>query len=244
MRRLLWLSGAPLLLAALGCGEGGGEGGGDEAACDQSIAGNICTIAGNQENGYGGDDGPALEALFSLPQDTLTASDGTTYILDWNNHRIRKLEDGIIRHVAGRGELGGTLDDPANSDFNHPTAMLFTPGEDRLLVAAWHNSKIRTLDLATGEIVDTCGDGRRSYWGDGGPALVASLDLPASVAWDPRGQLVILDQANQVLRYIDGAGAIHPLYGRCVIDAPAPTGPGACAAGTEPSACAPMGTSP
>ena len=56
---------------------------------------------------------------------TRCCADGTLYILDWNNHRIRKLDaDGTIRHVAGRGELGGTLDDPANSDFNHPTGFV------------------------------------------------------------------------------------------------------------------------
>jgi DNA-binding beta-propeller fold protein YncE len=233
------------LLAAVGCGSDSDDGADDPAPpCDQTIVGNICSIAGNVESGYAGDDGPALDALLSLPQDTLTASDGTVYILDWNNHRIRKLENGIIRHVAGRGELGGTLDDPANSDFNHPTGMLFTPGEGSLVVAAWHNSMIRTLDLATGVIRDTCGDGRRAYWGDGGPALSASLDLPASLAWDPQGNLVVLDQANQVLRYIDPAGSIHPLYGRCVIDAAPPSGPGACADGQAPTACAPMGPLP
>ena len=226
---------AIIALAAVGCGSD------EESGCDANVVGNICTIAGSTENGYGGDDGPALEALLSLPQDTLTSSDGTVYILDWNNHRIRKLEDGIIRHVAGRGELGGTLDDPANSDFNHPTGMLFTPNEDRMIVSAWHNSKIRTLDLGTSEIVDTCGDGRRAYWGDGGAALTASLDLPASVAWAPSGNLVIMDQANQVIRQIDGSGNIQRLYGRCVIDAAPPSGPGACPAGAEPTACAPMG---
>jgi DNA-binding beta-propeller fold protein YncE len=228
-----------LACGALGCGSDSSG----ERACDQTIAGNVCTIAGSGENGYGGDDGPALEALFSLPQDTLTADDGTIYILDWNNHRIRKLENGVVRHVAGRGELGGTLDDPANGDFNHPTGLLFTPDQNQIVVAAWHNSKIRTLDLATGAIVDTCGDGRRAYWGDGGPALSASLDLPASLAWDSQGNLVVLDQANQVLRFIDPSGVIHPLYGRCVIDAPVPAGPGACAEGQAPSACAPVGAS-
>jgi len=220
------------LAASVGCGSD------EDAGCDQSIAGNICTIAGNTENGYDGDDGPALEALLSLPQDTLTSADGITYILDWNNHRIRKIEGGIIKHVAGRGELGGSLDDPANGDFNHPTGILFAPGEGKMVIAAWHNSKIRELDLATGLIVDTCGDGRRAYWGDNGPALTASLDLPTSLAWSPQGDLVVLDQANQVFRVIDAAGEIHPLYGRCVIDAPAPSGPGAC---DQPSACGPMG---
>jgi len=244
MRRRTTLTLASALAALLaGCGSDEST----EAACDTSIPGNICRIAGLgglEGNGYAGDDGPALEALFSLPQDTQTAPDGTLYILDWNNHRIRKLEDGVIRHVAGRGELGGTLDDPALSDFNHPTGLLFTPDQSGLVVAAWHNSKVRTLDLATGTIVDTCGDGRRAYWGDGGPALTASLDLPASVAWDPTGNLVILDQANQVFRFIDPAGNIHPLYGKCVIDAPAPSGPGACADGVAPTACSAMGASP
>jgi hypothetical protein len=236
MRHLHFL--AASLLATLACGDSG-EG---DGACDQTIVGNICSIAGNVESGYEGDDGPALDALLSLPQDTLTSSDGTIYILDWNNHRIRKLENGIIRHVAGRGELGGTLDDPANSDFNHPTGMLFTPGEGSIVVAAWHNSKIRTLDLARGEITDTCGDGRRAYWGDGGPAISASLDLPASLAWDPAGNLIVLDQANQVLRLVDRSGMIHPLHGRCVIDAPPPSGPGACVDGQQPVACGPMGS--
>jgi DNA-binding beta-propeller fold protein YncE len=223
---------ACLALAAFACGSLLGCSGDEDSGCDQNIAGNVCTIAGSTENGYAGDDGPALEALLSLPQDTLTASDGTVYLLDWNNHRIRKIENGVIRHVAGRGELGGTLDDPANSDFNHPTGMLFTPGEDRMVVSAWHNSKIRTLDLATNEIVDTCGDGRRAYFGDNGPALSASLDLPSSIAWDAQRNLVIMDQANQVIRVIDGAQNIQTLYGRCVIDAAAPSGPGACEAAT------------
>jgi hypothetical protein len=237
-RELLWLA-LGAAAAALGCGD-------EERGCDPTTPGVLCTIVGagdGQHNGYSGDDGPALEAMLSFPQDTLTASDGSMYLLDWNNHRIRKVVDGIIHHVAGRGELGGSLDDPANGDFNHPTGILFTPDESRLLIAAWHNSKVRTLDLASGEIVDTCGDGRRAYWGDNGPATSSSLDLPTSITWDPQGNLVIMDQANQVLRTVDGSGNIHTLYGQCVIDAPPPSGPGACGDAVSPSACAAMGNS-
>ena len=227
-------AGLGLALATAACG------GDDAASCDPTVAGTICTIAGNGENGYAGDDGPARAATMSLPQDTLRAPDGTLYILDWNNHRIRKLAlDGTMRHVAGRGELGGTLDDPANSDLNHPTGITFDPTGTKLVIAAWHNSKLRSIDLASGEIVDTCGDGRRAYFGDDGPAFAASLDLPASVAFAPNGDLVIMDQANQVLRAIDPAGGIRRLAGRCVIDAPAPAGPGACAPGVEPITCPP-----
>ena len=85
-------------------------------------------------------------------------------------------------------------------------------------------------------------DGRRAYFGDEGPALTSSLDLPASLAYAPNGDLVIMDQANQVLRRVDAAGTIHRLAGRCVVDAPPPTGGGPCAAGVEPTPCpAPSG---
>jgi sugar lactone lactonase YvrE len=213
---------------------GGADAGGDggNPACDPTADGTICTFAGS-EYGYSGDDGPAREAEMSLPVDTLRAADGTLYILDWNNHRIRKVDpDGIMRHVAGRGELGGTLDDPANSDFNHPTGLLLTPEGDSLIIAAWHNSKIRTIDLATGDITDTCGDGRRAYFGDEGPGGTASLDLPTSIAFDPDGNLVIMDQANQVIRMVDAGGVIHRIAGRCVVDQMV-----ACAADQEPVAC-------
>ena len=208
------------VLLATGCSDGDPGPEPVANACDPSVAGTICTIAGNGQNGYDGDDPiPALKARMSLPQDTLRASDGTLYILDWNNHRVRSLgSDGILRHVVGRGELGGTLDDPANSDLNHPTGLLLTPDEGTLLVSAWHNSKIRAVDLETLEITDECGDGRRAYFGDEADAKTASLDLPTSIVYDPDGNLVILDQANQVIRMVDTDGVIHRIAGICVTD--------------------------
>ncbi|MEZ4439695.1 MAG: hypothetical protein R3B72_11435 [Polyangiaceae bacterium] len=227
-------------LALVACGEDTKQPPPVEEPCDQSITGNLCIIAGNGENGYdaNADDEvlEALEAKMSLPQDTLTAPDGTIYVLDWNNHRIRALADGKLSWLAGRGELGGNLDDPANGDFNHPTNIIFDASGQRIIIAAWHNSKLRELDLASGEIVDTCGDGKRAYFGDDGPALTSSLDLPASLALDG-AELIIMDQANQVLRRVDAAGDIRLMAGRCVIDAPAPSGPGPCAEGVEPVQC-------
>jgi sugar lactone lactonase YvrE len=212
----------------------------EDPPCDTTIVGNICTLAGDGENGYEGDDGPATSAKMSLPQDVLhDVTDNATYILDWNNHRVRKLPgDGTIRHVAGRGELGGTLDDPANSDLNHPTGLTIDPS-GKLLIAAWHNSMLRTVDLATGDIANACGDGRRAYFGDDGPALGASLDLPASIAYAPNGDLIIMDQANQVLRAVDASGTIRRIAGNCVIDGPQPVGPGPCPPGVDPTPCPP-----
>ena len=146
--------------------------------CEPEV-GTICTIVGIGENGYDRDADniaiPALEAKFSLPQDTLTGPDGQIYILDWNNHRLRVYDEveGTVAWVAGRGELGGSLDDPANGDFNHPTNMIFDPS-GKIIMAAWHNSKIRVVDPATGVVTDSCGDGGRAYFGDGGDARLCA----------------------------------------------------------------------
>jgi sugar lactone lactonase YvrE len=219
------------LVLAAGCS-------GDESACDRTVAGNICTIAGNGENGYSGEGGPALEARFSLPMDTLAAPDGSLYVVDWNNHRIRKLtSDGVIHFIVGNGELGGSVDDPATGDFNHPTGIIFDPTGARIYISAWHNSEVLTLDPTTGTLEKSCGDGRRAYFGDESEAATSSLNLPASIAWDPQNNLVIMDQANQVIRKVDAMGKIHRIAGQCVVDAAPPGGPGKCTSGATPMAC-------
>ncbi len=231
---------AALALSLAACGGGDDDGPTDEptdgvAECDLAETGTICTIAGSGKNGYAGDDGPALDAELSLPQDTLLTTDGTLFILDWNNHRIREVTtDGVMRHVAGSGELGGSLDDPANSDFNHPTGLTLDPTGRFLVVAAWHNSQVTTVGLDGTDIIDICGDGRRAYFGDGGPAATASLDLPASVVFNADGEMIIMDQANQVIRKVDADGIIQRVAGQCLIDQPSPNGPGPCDA---PVAC-------
>ena len=181
----------------------------------------------------------ALEAQMSLPQDTLTAPDGTIYILDWNNHRLRTARrDGKLSWVAGRGELGGSLDDPANGDFNHPTNIIFDASGENIIIAAWHNSKVRdAVDSTPGRSSTPAATASAPTSATTARPISSSLDLPASASrFDPKGNLVIMDQANQVLRMVDAAGDIHLLAGHCVIDAPAPAGPGPCADGVEPDA--------
>lgn len=233
-----------LALGALACGDD------LVGSCDPTVPGTICTVAGNGEAGYRArdDGGPALEAQLYLPLDTRMAPDGTMFVIDWNNHRIRKISpDGILAHVAGRGELPGSTDepDPEGSDLNHPTDLLLTPDGTSLIIAAWHNSRIRTVDVATGSIRETCGDGRRAYFGDDGPALTSSLDLPTSVAYDPDGNLVIMDQANQVIRMVDQDDVIHRLAGQCIVGdeslggepTPCPGGSGKLAYGDPTEVC-------
>jgi DNA-binding CsgD family transcriptional regulator/sugar lactone lactonase YvrE len=54
---------------------------------------------------YAGDNASAITALFSLPSDVAVARDGTVYIADYRNQRIRRVAtDGIVVTIAGGGK--------------------------------------------------------------------------------------------------------------------------------------------
>ena len=199
-----------IAMAALMIAAGAAAGCGDDTNPPVSKAcvpgsGVICTVAGTGIAGDGADDLVALETRLYLPQDVSIAPDGRLFIVDWNNHRIRARQpDGTLHIVAGAGELGPDSDDPTADRLNHPTQVTFDAAGN-MVIAAWHNSRIKTVDLATGAILDVCGTGKRGFAGDGGPAATATLDLPVAVEFDPAGNMVIADQANDRLRRIDAA---------------------------------------
>ena len=193
---------AAVAAGAAGCGDDNGIP--VSKPCEPG-SGVICTVAGTGIAGDGADDLVALETRLYLPQDVSIGPDGRLFIVDWNNHRIRARQpDGTLHIVAGTGELGPDSDDPTTDRLNHPTQVTFDAAGN-LVIAAWHNSRIKTVDLATGAILDVCGNGKRGFAGDGGPAATATLDLPVAVEFDPAGNLVIADQANDRLRRIDAA---------------------------------------
>ena len=95
---------------------------------------------------------------------------------------------GLLRIVAGVGELAPeALNDDVGTRLNHPTDVIFD-AQGRLVIAAWHNSRIKRVDMSTLDLEDIAGTGARSYGGDDGPAMKCDLNLPASVRLRPGGQ--------------------------------------------------------
>lgn len=181
-----------------GCG-----GDGSTAAPCKAGSGVICSIAGTGVAGDGADGQKPLDTRLYYPIDVSIGPAGEPFVLDWNNHRIRKIgKDGLMKIVAGAGQLGTSSDDPETNRLNHPTDLV-CDSMGRMVIAAWHNSKIKRVDLATGEMTDACGTGKRAFSGDGGPAIKADLDLPVGVAFDKDGNLYIADQANKRIRMVD-----------------------------------------
>ena len=72
----------------------------------------IHSVAGLGEASYSGDGGPATAARLNRPSGVAVASDGTLYIADTGNFRIRRVDpSGIISTIAGTGTAGFSGDD-------------------------------------------------------------------------------------------------------------------------------------
>lgn len=209
MRRLALL---PLAAVLAGC-EAADESTDLFAGCSQ-VSGTICTVAGDGVAADGRDLQLPRKTRLYIPTDIAFSPAGALTIVDWQNHRIRAVgPDGRLRIVAGEGELGkGLLLDQVGSRLNHPTDVTFDD-QGRMVIAAWHNSRIKRVDPETGALEDIAGTGGRAFGGDGGPAREAVLDLPVGIVFDDRGNLYISDQANQRIRCIDPAGVIRTVAG-------------------------------
>ena len=183
----------------------------EEAACGGP--GVICPFIGDGRAAIGQDGLAPTQISLYLPQDMTWGPDGRAYVMDWNNHRIRVIGDGVAETLVGTGELGDAPDGPAiETRLNHPTHVGFAP-DGKLIMSAWHNSKVMEMDLGTGMIRAICGTGARAYGGEAGPAAEAVLDLPVATAFDSQGRLYIMDQGNQRIRRIDADETIHTLVG-------------------------------
>jgi hypothetical protein len=172
--------------------------------------GSICTYAGTGEKGFNGDGLDRRQTALYWPFDIEFTPSGRTYVIDWNNHKIRKIRDDQTFEVVLGGGIGdGPVDfsdlvapgaPGIETNLNHATDMLEMPNGD-LLVTVWHNHKYRMIDPITGLVTVTSGR-EPGYFGDGGPFKDARIDLPMHSILDKKGNLITLVQKNWRIRIV------------------------------------------
>ena len=144
----------------------------------------ISTIAGNGMAGYSGDGGPAILASFNLPHEIRFDRAGDLFIVDMNNHAVRKvnLKTGTISTLAGTGKPGYSGDGgPATkAQFDKPHSIQFGP-DGNLYVCDIGNHVIRRIDMETQTISTYAGTGKPGPTPDGAPIQNTSLKGPRSM---------------------------------------------------------------
>jgi DNA-binding beta-propeller fold protein YncE len=111
-----------------------------------TAAGAVDVIAGTGRSGFAGDRGPANVALLAGPTGLAASADGSLYIADTGNHRVRVIDaDGRIRTVVGSGLKGfsGDLGPALEASLSSPMALALRNGQ--LYVADSGNSRIRVI---------------------------------------------------------------------------------------------------
>lgn len=110
----------------------------------------ITAVAGTGVAGYGGDGGPGPLARLRAPRGVALDGDGTLYVADSGNHRIRKvdLSTGLITTVAG-GPRGFSGDGgPASAARFYNPRGLTVDEQGRLIIADTFNSVVRVITPA------------------------------------------------------------------------------------------------
>ena len=175
--------------------------------------GNISTVAGTGEEGFGGDGGPAAAAMLKEPKGIVLDVAGNLYIADSGNIRVRKVNasTGNISTVAGIGIPGfagdggpataARLNDPQDVAMDEAGNLHIADAVDAYPYTSYGNHRIRKVDASTGIISTVAGKGL----GDGGSAMSAESLVPADIALDEAGNLYIADQDNGRVCKVDAA---------------------------------------
>jgi sugar lactone lactonase YvrE len=183
--------------------------------------GTACIWAGTGESGFNGDGHALRESRLYWPIDLEFAPDGTAYVLDWNNHLVRRVsEKGAFQTMVGAFVGDGA---PGMADamppgalgtevsLNHPTDLQIAR-DGTVVLAAWHNHKIRTLDPESDQVNVIAGS-RPGFAGDGQAAHMAQFDQPKAIVFDRDENLYVLDQRNQRVRKLARDGVVSTVAG-------------------------------
>ena len=177
-----------------------------------SLAGIITTADGNGVPTYAGDGGAAIDASLACPTGLSIDASGNLLIADKTNRRVRKVTtQGTITTVAGVGASGAVGNGiPAiAANLGEVTSVIGDLAGAFYVVSG---NDIRRI-ASNGIIATVAGNGSPGFSGDGGPAILAQLNFPSSIALDTSGNLYIADLDNNRIRKVNSVGAISTIAG-------------------------------
>ncbi|MBE2288724.1 MAG: T9SS type A sorting domain-containing protein [Chitinophagaceae bacterium] len=181
---------------------------------EADVSGVINTIAGNGASaGYTGDGGPATAATLTNLAGIFADGDNVNFCgFGPSAERICKINGaGVISTIIGTG-VGGY-----SGDGGAATIAQCSPrdvAKDRFgnFYVGDASGHIRKVNVA-GIISTIAGSSTAGYGGDGGPATMAMLTVPAGIAIDRSGNIFFSDGTNYRIRKINNTGIVTTVAG-------------------------------
>ncbi|MGH9766282.1 MAG: SMP-30/gluconolactonase/LRE family protein [Blastocatellia bacterium] len=144
-------------------------------------------------------DGDADQARFNGPIGVAVNKDGVVFVADTYNDRIRAIEDGRVRTIAGGAEPGFRDGRGDEARFDTPCGIAVNT-DGSLLVADTGNHRIRRVTL-DGEVTTIAGTGEPEDR-DGKPAEAAFYE-PTGIAVRRDGMVFVTGAARSSVRMLD-----------------------------------------
>jgi sugar lactone lactonase YvrE len=163
----------------------------------------IGTLVGTGTPGDSGAEPDPLEALLNRPAGVAVSDQGWVAFSDQENHRVRRMVNGVLENLVGTGEPGAETRDLPALDFaiQSPTAVTIGAGGN-VLFADTANHRIARL--VSGFVARLAGTGEPGFSGDGERPFQAALHSPEGLFVANDGRIFISDTGNHRIRVIDG----------------------------------------
>lgn len=146
----------------------------------------------------GSKDGAATEARFNAPVGVAVGKDGTIFVADTYNDRIRKIApDGNVTTLAGGDGPGFADGRGSGAKFDTPCGIAVAE-DGLLLVADTGNHRIRAVSLL-GEVTTVAGTGEATE--RDGKLLEAAFNEPTAIAVTGRDEFYVADAAASSVRF-------------------------------------------
>ncbi|MDB5101376.1 MAG: pknD [Cyanobacteria bacterium RYN_339] len=174
----------------------------------------VGTIAGDVRlngQGFGDIDGPGAAARFTRPGAMVVDPAGVAYVAALVTHKIRKVTaNGLVSTLAGNGTSGNADGVGADARFHDPQGIA-RDAQGNLLVADTGNNLIRKVTPA-GRVTTFAGDGTLGV--QDGPAAQARFNHPDHLAFDPAGNLLVLEASGTQIRKVAPDGTVSTLLAK------------------------------
>jgi uncharacterized protein (TIGR03437 family) len=146
-------------------------------------------VAGGPNRGFGGDGGPARNAMLSSPRGMTYDRNGNLFIADRFNHAIRMVTSaGMISTIAGDGQFGdrGENTPAVQARLGFPSDVAFD-NQGNLLIAEFSSGRIRSVSPAG--LISTLV----------GRTQVPNLRGPTSLVVTPNNIVLVVSQVSRMV---------------------------------------------
>ncbi len=150
------------------------------------------------------------QASFNQPMDVKADQSGNLFIVDFNNHAIRKIApDGQVTTFAGSGTAGNADGQGTAASFNSPV-FIDLDGDGNIIVPDLSNNIIRKI-TPDGLVTTIAGSGSASSVDGNG--LAVSFHFPYGIAIASDGTIYISETGSHSIRKIANDGTVTTLAG-------------------------------